>query len=770
MATNRWKKILSLILAATTVAVAVPTISSYADNEDTEETVVDAVEDTEASDAEAEDNAEDVAEATETVDESEWITMEDYTLVASNDTYNLYLYEPYMSVIVENKETGATLESTLSDANDDGTNNASWLGYMKSGIVLSAIIGTNSSNQVDLLNNTNTITYTYTDNGFSAKIDYSDMGFGLTVNVSLEEDGLVANIPSDSIYENKDGYYIGSVILFPMMGYSYLDDKEGYMLIPDGNGALIYLDDKEGRYSSGYSQMIYGSDDGFFQSDTTEYLWEKYDIVTDANEIIAPIYGIAHTDDQMGFLAVVEDGAERCTIEANPNGVMVNYNRAYAKFLLRDSYIQPLNQSSSGTVQKTEANRTEMDMTVRFLLVTGDEADYTGMAKAYRNYLLDNDLVTVQDTSYNTRVDFLGTDREEFLMGTRAVTMTTVDNIEEMYAELQEAGIESLLTIYKGWQKGGIYNTPITSYKADSHIGGTSSLTSLIKDAASDNYMIYLYNDALMVNASTNSTTFNVVKMVNKRTLEIETYDEVYQLFYYLMPTKCDDTLSDFVKSYTKKGVNTLCLAGITDTLYSYSSKGSFYTRVDTAESYESTIASIDESTSLILEHPAAYLWKYTEAFLDMPLSSSEYMYVDEDVPFLSIVLKGILPMYSEYVNFEANKTEFFLQMVESGVYPSFYLTYENSAALIYTNSADLYSTQYSAYKDTIIEYDEALRAIAELVDGATIEDHEKLESGVTKVTYSNGVVIYVNYTEEDVTVDGITVGAESYEVGETNE
>ena len=50
------------------------------------------------------------------------------------------------------------------------------------------------------------------------------------------------------------------------MGYTFLDDKEGYMLIPDGNGALIYLDNKEGRYSTGFSQMIYGKDYGFTDS------------------------------------------------------------------------------------------------------------------------------------------------------------------------------------------------------------------------------------------------------------------------------------------------------------------------------------------------------------------------------------------------------------------------------------------------------------------------------------------------------------------------
>ena len=225
--------------------------------------------------------------------------------------------------------------------------------------------------------------------------------------------------------------------------------------------------------------------------------------------------------------------------------------------------------------------------------------------------------------------------------------------------------------------------------------------------------------------------------------------------------------LEKFVSSYTKKGVNNLALAGISNSLYSYSYKGNYYTRYDVADTYSSQIDSVSEETNLLLEQPFAYLWDDTDAFLDMPLGSSDYMYIDEEVPFLSIVLKGVLPMYSDYVNFEANKTEFFLQMVESGVYPSFYITSENSSALIYTNSSDLYSTEYSTYRDTIIEYDAALREVADAVGDACIVGHEKLENDVTVVTYDNGTAVYVNYSDAEQTVNGVTVDAMSYKVGE---
>lgn len=44
---------------------------------------------------------------------------------------------------------------------------------------------------------------------------------------------------------------------------------------------------------------------------------------------------------------------------------------------------------------------------------------------------------------------------------------------------------------------------------------------------------------------------------------------------------------------------------------------------------------------------------------------------------------------------------------------------------------------------------------------------HEMLAEGVNKVTYDNGVVFYINYNQDAVTVDGVTIDGLSYKVGE---
>ena len=693
---------------------------------------------------------------------------DDYVLAAESDTYRLYYYEPAFSIKLENKETGAVLESTVSDEKDDGKNNASWTGYMKSGIVLTAIIGTLNTYQVDMNTVKNDITTWYTDNGIYAQISFKDQyQFELGVEVSLIGDELIVRVPEESIKENKEGTYISTVSLFPFLGYTYLDEQEGYMLVPDGNGALIYLDNKEGRYSTGFSGLIYGIDDGMTNRAAVSTLWGRYETVTESNNVLAPIFGMAHLDDGLAYLGVVESGDERCSVEVVPNGVMVNYNRCFARFLLRDVFVQPLNQSNSGTVPAVEQDRLHSDLQVRYCLLSGDDADYSGMANTYRQYLLDTGRIQKRDLSYNTRVDFLGTEREEFLMGTTAVTMTTADQAGDILDELRGLGVQNVLSVYRGWQKGGLYDVPVTSYNADSHIGGDGALKRFIRNEAEQGNRIYLYNDALSVNAKTNATTYNVMKMVNKRTFKNEVRAPVYDTFYYLMPGRSSGNLTRFAEDINKDGIPNLALAGITEVLFSYSSRGSYYSRTDTMDIYMDAVSEADNSVSLLMETPNAYLWKYSDAFLDMPLSSSDYLYLDREIPFLSMVLKGVVPTYSEYVNFEANKTENFLRMVESGMYPSFYVTAEDSSKLIYTNSRNLYSLEYTSYRDTIAEYDAALRALAEKVGQSCITDHEILDNGLVKVTYDNGVRIYVNYTESELSADGLTVDALSYKAGE---
>lgn len=698
-----------------------------------------------------------------TVDTSK--QLDGHHLVAANDSYELYLYEPALSIIVKDLKTGAVMESTVHDEERLGNVNETWKGFLQSGIVVELQEETNTmQKKLGLEGSGALVSVDLIPGGFHAKIDFPTQQLGFETEVKLYDDGsITACIPESSIYENADNKKIGNIYLFPLLGNSRLGEKDGYMFVPDGNGALMYLDDKDGRFDSGYVQKVYGSDIGVGESYVLSLLWSKYETHNDAEMILAPVYGMVHTDDKIGYLAVIESGDEEASIYATPNGAYSDYNWITAAFRKCTTYIQPTSNSGGSVTKVTD--RIKYDINVRYMFVNGEEANYTGLAKRYRDYLIEKDeLVKVED-EFKVRLDFLGVDVENWMLWKKDVPVTTVDNIREIYDDLESANVTDILSLYKGWQDGGIYDLPVTSYDVDSSIGGSKAMSGFMDECEEKNIDFYLYTDCVRANPETGNTTFDTVKKMDKRLYKESTYQTVYDEFVYWTPQKTLENLEKLQKGFSQKGVDKIALSKIGNTMFTYTMGDIMQTRAVSKYLYEEALKRMSDSMDLMLEAPVQCYWQYAKAIVDMPIDDSDYIYTDQSVPFLSIALKGIIPMYGDYVNFEANEREYFLKLVETGIYPSFYLTYENPSELIYTNSSDVYTSQYSVYRQQILDYYSELKEINELTKGSLITGHEINDKGITVVTYDNGVKIYINYSESDISLEGVNVPALSYVV-----
>lgn len=693
-------------------------------------------------------------------------TINNHKLVAENENYQMYLYEPTLSILIRDKKSGAIMESTIQKEEGFAGVNATWKGFLQSGVVVELQEDTNKiQKKLGLIDSGAKITVNLVNGGFVAKIDYPTYQFGFELEVLLYDDGsFTASILESSIYENSEKQKIGNIYIFPLLGNTYLGEREGYMLIPDGNGALIYLDDKEGRFSAGYSQKVYGSDIGIDESYVLSLFWDKYETHNDAEEILAPIFGMVHTDSELGYLGVIEQGEEEATIWATPNGAYTNYNWTTASFRKSTTYIQPTSNSGGSVTKVTD--RIPYDIRVRYFMVSGEEATYTGLANRYRDYLIHQQNLQEKDNEFNIRLDFLGADVENWLLFKKNVVMTTTEQIEEIYNDLQGQGVNKILSLYKGWQDGGIWDLPVKSFDANGAIGGNRKVKKLIEQAKENGIHLYLYQDVMRANPDTGNTTFNTVKKMDKRLYTESTLMDVFEEFVYWTPSKTSSIVNKLLKSFLKNDINQIAISGISNNLYTYTLSDNMKTRQSTREDYGNLIRSVSEQTDLLLEKPLSCYWEYTKAMIDMPMSDSNYIFTDQSVPFLSMVLKGIIPMYGDYVNFEANKQGYFLKLIETGIFPSFYLTYEDPSKLIYTNSCDIYSSKYTVYRESIIQYYKELKDINELIKDAYMIHHEVLDNGLTVVTYDNGVKFYINYSKQDVAADGSTVPAMSYKVG----
>ena len=726
----------------------------------------------------AESKAEALAEAKVT-NASE---LEGYELVGSNSTHELYLNKETLAIIVRDSNTGAIMESVVSEkklnslVESQSITSEEYKERVVSSVFMSLIEKTSTGDNAGRLVGKSSMksTVNVNNNGFEANVSFDSYGISMKMIVTIDEKGVMVEIPQDSVKEDKsDQFVINELFIYPFLGYTELNYREGYMIVPDGTGAIINLNDNEGKYAAPYSQRIYGGDVSVDTAGSVTYYNDKMNTMKSSENIVMPVWGMVHTDTQMAVLGVIEEGEYNATIQAYPNAV-TNLNWITAKYLYRAVIGEPLDKSNNGetvaTVNTAQSTLNTGDLKIRYIFTSGEEADYAGLAVKYRELLTEEGILEKTQNAFKVRLDFLGSDKENFLVFKRSVTMTTVENIREIIGELQDANVSNILAIYNGWQKGGVYNLPISEYKVDSSIGGKSELNKLVKDLNSnDNVDFFLDSDVQTLNPSTTDSTFDSIKKVDKTTYEsVDRGNSVYQKFRLTFPYKSAEYLNDLADDYKDSGITNMAISGITSQLFAYSQKGVEYSREVSKNAYVQAIEKLsNDNFTVALNEPFAYMWKYTDAYLNTPLSTSNYLFCDQDIPFLSIVLKGSIPMYSEYVNFEANKTEFFLKLVESGVAPSFYLTYRSPSYLQNTNSNWIYTSEYSTYKDMIVEYYTKLKELNDQIGDSYIVDHEITPEGVNITTYENGLKVYVNYAKEDVTVDGFTIYGQSYKVGE---
>ena len=148
----------------------------------------------------------------------------------------------------------------------------------------------------------------------------------------------------------------------------------------------------------------------------------------------------------------------------------------------------------------------------------------------------------------------------------------------------------------------------------------------------------------------------------------------------------------------------------------------------------------------------------------DIPSKDTYVEITDEAVPFYQIAVRGYKTYTTETVNMSSNPENVILNAVESGSSLLYSLVAGETTELKETYLKYLYSCNYSQWKEDIIEAYKDYSAVMSMVEGADIDNHEKVADGVYKTTYSNNVSVYVNYADDAYeTESGAVVEAGSY-------
>lgn len=174
----------------------------------------------------------------------------------------------------------------------------------------------------------------------------------------------------------------------------------------------------------------------------------------------------------------------------------------------------------------------------------------------------------------------------------------------------------------------------------------------------------------------------------------------------------------------------------------------------------------VDAGQGLVLENANAYTWEFASMLAKMPESDSGYSVLKYDVPFIYLVLNGSVSYsLSTPGNCSADFTMTKLKWIECGAAPYFLLTNDSSDEMVGTAAGTMFSTQYSDKREQVKETLAEFSDISARLGGAVMSGHKIISENVRVSEYSNGMRIYVNYSDETQNIGGVLLEPLSYAI-----
>lgn len=641
--------------------------------------------------------------------------------------------------------------------------------------------------------------------------------FKMALEYKLDENGLSVTLPANGLRYNSSKYTLEQISVLPFMGAGN-SANDGYLFYPDGSGALFDFDTPDTKTTTTIRGQVYGKDFAYHdivsgkyqqnvscavfglveeqeyytysfdqtiytQDDIKTVSYEDYTVsrsVKTLDEIMAeiedPTNFITLTSDiktnayKTGFLAIIEEGESLASVEVYRPGNQNNYNcvRAYFNPRPKDTYelsdSVSVTENSSWTV--ISDRKYTGNFTIRYMMLSDPtlaanaglssyyEPSYIGMANAYRDYLIENNVLSkltadaVDAEHIPLYIESFGTIEavEQFLSIPVTVhkALTTFENVAQMYRDLSEEGITNINFRLTGFANGGLYSTVPAKLKWESAVGGKKGFEELVdysKEVAEAGGTLGIYPDFdfayINKNTITDSTSLkkHAVRTIDNRYSSKRYYSATKQKYisyfqYALSPAYYSHFYKKLIDNYENYDIKTLSVSTLGSALNSDFDSSEPYNREDskvyTAEAFH--YLSTEKNYTVMTDVGNSYVWKYADHLLNVSLDSSRYIKASASVPFVGIVLHGYIQFAGSAMNMEGDMEYAMLKAIENGAAPYFTLSYQNTDLL---KEDELYSQYYSIRydiwkKDLVSTYNELNAALAD-VQLKTIVNHEIL-------------------------------------------
>lgn len=689
----------------------------------------------------------------------ERLDLEGFELLLENEALAVYYREQTAGIRVKNKQTGYVWGGLEADKPDSMNkkwsavgNSLAWMTYYTTDGMEKSTAVMPAAHQVTVaLNDGDEATF---------HLDFADVGIAFDLVLTLKADGFTLTLPDTSIHEASDNR-LGWVCINPFFGtVSLRDTVEGYMLLPDGCGALMRFD-RHNPAAGSYEKRIYGQD---YASDL---LYSLSDIAsrrpnafaTAEEQLLMPVFGMVHGEGCDAYLARVTSGGEYGSICAVPGGVVTDYAYLCAKFLYRQKFSQPVSRSGAG-IQVVQGERNVFDAQVQWTLLGDENADYSGMARAYRRQLLEEGKLTESQPAAGEipmQVDFLMNGVEQGFMFHRTFAFSTMEDVKDCLAQLQAPVVLTLT----GWQQGGMDGNRLANASIPAQMGGEGWKTAM-EDLHGLCKTVCLAVNPMWGNEKQLDKNSEAIQTLSQTTAALTTTGGGAWLGkrYLLRPSLAADHIQALAKQMTGASADGLLLSGMGHDLYADQNRGTLTTRTEALQLTSQALEVASEQGLLMLSQPNEYAFSAMDAFADTPMFNSQFLYETDTVPFLQLVLRGSVPLFAPYANECFYSRQDILRMIDYGVCPSFLFTGVGNALMRHTTQADLTSTCYTDWVETACDIYAQVNAALAPVQGCAMLRHEMLPCGVSLSYYENGLIVAVNHLSQPATVLGEEIAA----------
>jgi hypothetical protein len=593
------------------------------------------------------------------------------------------------------------------------------------------------------------VTVTPIQNGARLNYVFAQEALDVTATVTLADGALQVTVPAADVKETGTNGIVAIQVL-PLFG-TQLDGASGYIVYPDGNGMLMKFTSPHRKEVQETSRPIYGEDTLTPPTNELQSFTRQ--------PIVMPVFGL--TTGTHAFVGIITQGDYDANISMARSGEGMPLNRVWGEFVFRRQGMFSI--SGDMPVALYEPNRVTSDHQIRYYFLSGENANYIGMATRYREFLI-NERGAKRISSDAPLLNlhfFMGIEQRSFFIR-QFIQMTTFADVKNILTDLNSAGVTNLDATLDGWNQGGVDAAYPQRLPVDSRLGGEKGLTALSEFVHANNQRIFLLDNYLDILPNSHGAfpISDAVRGVDG--LPVGNNESGY----YLNPQLA---LRQFAAKDLPKmkpfGVDGLYLQNFATLTAPDSNLRYPLGRENFAASWMQIAAlSRAEFGSVSMDGANAYAIPYADRLENIPLDATGYDLSDGTIPFYQIAAHGLVQYSGTPLNLASDPRYHFLRSVEYGAIPTFTLTQNDTALLYRTSANEIWSAQFSVWKDEILKDYSAMQSLAEL-QSQFIVGHQSLAKDVVQVTYESGTKVIVNYSSKAYSADGITVPAEDFVV-----